>query len=76
VVLNTDDGHYRILAFNQHCSMGETMVLNIDDECFKSFGVFFFVGPHVIFSSIVCMHVDQGVMECVTTGNAFVCEKI
>ncbi len=56
--------------------MGETMVLNIDDECFKSFGVFFFVGPHVIFSSIVCMHVDQGVMECVTTGNAFVCEKI
>jgi hypothetical protein len=34
-----------------------------------------FLGPHAIFSSIVCMHVDQGVMECVTSGSEFVCEK-
>jgi hypothetical protein len=56
--------------------MGETMVLNTDDEWFKSFGVFcfFVVTCHFLFN---CMHAcgPRRYGMCVTSGNEFVCEK-
>lgn len=93
------DGRFKVLAFNQLCSIGQTwcwtLMMGITEfwlsistaqwvrpwcwtlmmSVSKVLAFSFFVGPHVIFSSIVCMHVDQFLMECVTSGNEFVCEK-